>query len=65
MHNADFFKILAAKEKNTRPKIRYLALHYFVLGRNKTQIAKYLGEVFNVIFGCSKCALNTGYTFKT
>jgi transposase len=43
MHKAEFFKQLAAKEKDPRLKIRYLALHHFVLNKNKTQIAKYLG----------------------
>lgn len=43
MHTPDFFKKLSAIEKDPRLKIRYLALHHFSLGKNKTQIAKYLG----------------------
>ena len=43
MHTPDFLKQLSAREKDPRLKIRYLALHHFSLGENRTQIAKYLG----------------------
>lgn len=43
METAEHFKQLARVEKDTRLKMRYLALYHFKLGENRTQIAKFIG----------------------
>lgn len=43
METAEDFKLLAKIEKDTRLKMRYLALYHFKLGENRTQIAQFIG----------------------
>lgn len=43
MHTSEDFKLLAQQTQNARLKLRYLALYHFKNGKNRTQIASYLG----------------------
>ncbi|WP_345335055.1 helix-turn-helix domain-containing protein, partial [Ferrimonas pelagia] len=43
MHTSSDFKQLAKKVSDLRMRTRYLALHHFLRGYNRTQVAEMLG----------------------